>query len=678
MALNDPATDAQARARPRALTGARRRTLYGFNVGVALLAAAALVVLVNALAGWTAARTVRLDLTRDGSQTLSPQTRRLAGTLDADAAVQWVGLFSRGDGPRQQAAAEMLTRYAAASPHLSARLVTPGRASEELATVYAEIEARLGDDVGRVRAGVQRAAGTLREAEEASVRLAARLSDAASQLEAGGGVDRLVDGVATLLRDWAGVLAGGAEAARVAAAQADASLDTVLPDYAALQLRLGTTLGDLRDDVLRPLSRDLGRRRRDSALPNAARAAVLEAFRVLEPLAADLDAAAAALATVAVGPRYSEVAQVLGREPAVLALGVGERMRVIPLREMFAGDAFLGEERLTASLLALRKDAPPEAWLVGGGDPAAGLTLAVERLRRAGFSVRAWNPQDGRAPAGLDAGRPRTWLVLPINHDDPAAVEARATTAALLDERLAAGEGALVTVASRRAAAFATPDPVLVQLERRGLAVNPGSVLTRRAVAATGEAVNRTAFAVQDWPAGAPLSEALAGTRSIFAITHPIAVARPAVAQAVLRSGGSGELWAESEPFTGSGIVDATPDGGELRESAAIIGTRTGTAADGDADADAGGRVVVVAADTWMTDRLVRGQRASGNLELLAAAAYWTAGLDRALAPTPRASLAATIGEISPAARQTIRWALLAVLPGSLLLTGTLIVWLRR
>jgi hypothetical protein len=205
--------------------------------------------------------------------------------------------------------------------------------------------------------------------------------------------------------------------------------------------------------------------------------------------------------------------------------------------------------------------------------------------------------------------------------------------------------------------------------ETWNIVADQGAVVLREGVAEDGTPAARNGFVVRDWPRSAPLSAALSGSSVSFELVHPMTAGESATPQVVLNSNASGRLWAERDPFGSGDLTASTPEAEELIQSSVAMVT-----IDGGSDA---GRAVIVADDLWLTDALIQARQSIGNLELMSTASLWAADLDAAVAESARAGMVRRIGEVSPAARAGLRWALLVGLPALILITGG-IVGLRR
>ena len=146
-------------------TQGRRRTLYGLNVAVAVVAAVLVVVLGNAAVDYAYRHVppqwrswVRYDLTATRSQTLAPQTRRILQNLGRD--VRLVAVLRVDDAPSQEVA-DLLAEYARYSNRVSVELIHPDRDAARLAGLYDQLQERFAAELGPLREAVAGGLDTL-------------------------------------------------------------------------------------------------------------------------------------------------------------------------------------------------------------------------------------------------------------------------------------------------------------------------------------------------------------------------------------------------------------------------------------------------------------------------------------------------------------------------------------
>lgn len=193
-----------------------------------------------------------------------------------------------------------------------------------------------------------------------------------------------------------------------------------------------------------------------------------------------------------------------------------------------------------------------------------------------------------------------------------------------------------------------------------------------------------------------PIAGALRGLTTVLPWATPIDLAPAPNAESwpVLTIGGeqAESVWAESRwlrfwstPAEARPMLTDQPafDLGEDRRADAW----TIAAAGQRRSAFGESRLIVVGSNAWASDaavtgavRLVDGRvttRFPGNAVMLDAAVHWLAGLDELIAPGAEARPVATVKPLNGEQLSTIRWILLGVVPGLVLLTGAAVRGLR-
>jgi len=159
-----------SRPTPQPATHARRRTLYGVNVAVSIVAVIAIVVLLNWLVVWAydrAAGSVKLrwlvhDLTATRAYELSPQTRQLLDELDGE--VRITTLFRTRDldaaaAEQRRRIRDLIDEYARHSDRVTVEAVDPYGSGID--AVYDRVSAGYAGALGPVREANGRAAAAI-------------------------------------------------------------------------------------------------------------------------------------------------------------------------------------------------------------------------------------------------------------------------------------------------------------------------------------------------------------------------------------------------------------------------------------------------------------------------------------------------------------------------------------
>ncbi len=685
----------------------QRRAKYGVNVALALVAAAALVLLMNWLAVWAFARLpdsvrpwLRYDLTATRAFTLSPQTRKvLAPEGLGEGSLEITGIYGSGT-PQARAVDDLLAQYAKASPSVVVQRFDPQTDAGALRDFYGRLEEQLTGQSGGEGAGdaarraLDRGLEELSELNTALDGVLGILGEAVAALDATSDAERniaqLVDGVA-------GGVVQIIDTNEQATGQIDAALAEPLPALSQLQTALSQRLqgaGGAAENLRRWLRGDAQNR----MMPAAVRDAAIRADRLLEGRREALDAAQAQLASATVDAGYRRVRDAASRSASVLVRR-GDRVRAVNLEDMFVADEtamdvmdpaeataaqtlpvrFMGEERLTGAIVSVSLETPPLLVFASlDGRPALGRggthNVVAERVRAAGFEVASWPVVSVSGGASLnplpviEQGRRVVWMVPAAEANLPTDAAARARLAETLDKRLALGDGVLITPGLRVGASVVAEDPLLALAARRGVGVDAGALVLAPGVDERGAPSAMNTFRVQAFAEHA-ITAPLEGRSVWLDLAHPLTLDDGSSPLIALQAEG---LWIESDPPTQRALGTATAEAFELASGPVPV------AAVSSGLGESAGRLAVVGDSLWSTDPVIVNRQASGNVELFANLAYWLAGLDDAIDATPRSQGVRRIGPMSQGGRTVAGWLVVAGWPAVALAMGTAVWAVRR
>jgi|GEM_PF-2540461 len=661
-----------------ALGQGKRRTVYGLNVAVAVVAALAVVVVLNALINLPAVRGVlpRLDLTAGRTQTLSGQTQRVLDGLEVPVTITAVTRTGTEAGRRSVA---LLDRYARHRPELSVAVIDPDRDLDALEAFYRGLDDRFADETAPLRAAVERGVASLQILTDdlAAVEdVFAGLGDR-PELQEGTAGDRV-------------------QSARVAVGETreryatlrdtlSAALTRPVPPLANLRIDLLQAFRQADDQVLAPYRTAFAQMARQRDAPMAVRDAMLKLDR---PLTEARDRLAPAIDALSLPPdpnRYGRVQEAL-RAGEVLVVLSPDRERVLPVGELLLPDPtgdgtgtglFVGEDRLTSALLTLGLEHAPRVIFARDRDqnvlaPGAGLSAAAARLRFADFDVSTWRIGGADAAANLlpaaAPGQTTVWVVPALSLDRTTAAD-RKHTADFLRRRLAAGDGVLLNRVYDADAAVREKNPLDTLAAEAGITPEPHVLVLREAVSPDGRTQPTSAWAVDTYPEGAPLSAALAGRRLDFALPTPLTLSDPARPLLELNASGANPAWRAEGIQKAEDIRDAKPtDATRLTGPVPVAAYAPGP---GDR-----GRLIVVGDGVWLGDAQLPARL--GNGELFVNAVNWLAGLDEAIAATPRVHDVRRLAAFAPSRVTWVKLLLQAGLPAAALLAGVGVWWVRR
>lgn len=699
----------------RVQTQASRRLKYGVNVAVAVVAAVVLVVLVN----WIASRQyVPIDLTATRQYSLSDQTRRILGRLDADYRI--VTLF-RPTSIHMQRVGDLVDLYDRYSDKLSVERIDPDRDIARRDAFFAQLVERHEREIAPVRDAVEEGRAALDAVAQEMGALVEPLQQAIDdpQLQD--------DQLKQFLGSLRAALARTPDQITQVRDAVQRVIDRPLPDYAAAQSQLQSVLDQLDGNLFAIAADRLAQATNNPAAPTGLQDALLRLSDRVNALRTKVRDASDALSDAHPGDRYTELVNTLTTNESIVVLGP-EQVRVLPVTDLFrrpdpeavaqAGEAaelrFLGEERLTGALVSLSIEKPALIVFVHAGPgaalgPGGQYEYVAQRLRAANFEVEQWNPagqfspMGGRLPAGNpptpDEGQKRVWVVLPfppVNPMNPAAAgNVKPSVADAVSEGLANGDSALFVLSATEGAAFITEDPVADLVKQWAITPQLDRIIFQEVQLAEHRTAAGARFVVTDWPDAMPVSAALGGMSGRFDLPAPLVIGKadgvttwPLIRLAARR------MWADADYATAQSADDIQYEEATAQDEF-VIGAA--------AEKKDGGRVIVTSAGglpaqpqyypPWPHDQAttlslagvasrdfaeVFGAAYPANAELFVNSVYWLAGLDELIAASPRTQ---DIRRIDPALRagtlNTVRWVLLGGLPVAVVAAG-MGVWLVR
>jgi hypothetical protein len=670
---------------------------YGLNVAVAVVAAVVLVVLVNVLIDWQVRRVpgavkpwLRYDLTATRAYTLAPQTQRLLSDLDGD----WRAVaVLRVDDKNGQDVADLLDEYARYSANLEVQRIDPDREPERLEAVYEEVEARFAEETAPLREAVARGVEALNQLAEDFAAMQVTFGELALSEDSAN--DSLKDSLRVLsnqLGELAQRYGQGATALR----------EQMQQPFAPLGEARAALVNDLRrveSDVLRPFTQQFERQGRDRSASLKVRDTLLRMGGELQAIRQRIRQTVETLSEPDEAAAYDRLRSSLGGGDAVMLLGP-ESERVVAVQEMFisggggetAERQFLGEDRLTGALLTMRIEQPPRVVFVHDRPGSVlqargGLSHVAARLTTAEFEVAEWaiggggGERDGATAAAApppvpDQGQAAVWVVPALDLQRTTQAD-RELVADRLRKRLAAGDGVMLCFDYDPEAPFRPSHP-LIELSRAwGLSPQMHQLILRETLGADGRTRGDAGWRVQGQAEASPLSGALAGRTVQFAAVCPIEmVPRPATTTLPLIELDRDRAWLGDGLSTLEAIHGARYDPERAVESPVIAAAAYREAEAGQSSPVDPGRLVVVTERHWLTD--AQAGRWLGNSEFFVNATYWLAGLDEAIAATPRTQDLRRIDAMSEGRALVYRLVLLVWMPVLALGVGLGVWWWRR
>jgi len=686
---------------PAGATQNTRRVTYGLNVLVAVLLALSLVVFLN----WISNRQYkRFDLTAAGQYSLSPQTKQVLKDLKDD--YQIVTLF-RADNSNAVRARDLVAEYGRRSSHIRVQHIDTAAEPEQLDLFYTELKDRYADKLKPMETAVNRGTEALEEVKKQHTAQIAEVSKLLKNPAVGEGdavtfaqrltneLTRLANEVEQAKEDIKTYLGGGGR----------------LPSFTKARDQVAAMLTE-RTKIYGVAIAGFERATAAQDTPSP----VKEAFLTLVPQFKASQKTIADALTVIQGAapvdEYDQLSTQFSSGQNTVAILAPKQVRVVPLVEMFRESAqrragnddeaqpeldFLGEERITGTLIAMSLKNPPLVVFVFGSQPALGpggqYQQIADRLQKLGLKVDQWTPSPRPGPMGQmippgpppkgEEGQRLVWIVLPFdppNRFNPMGGGGEQIVP-VITERVATGDSAIFMLGYSPVASMGGADPLLQMIEPWGITPHLDRIVLQE-VAVDARRKRPTAqHAISEWPANLPITvplSGLAGVVSEYGLPMEIKSNKETGVEVspliVVRGSG---LWAEKNLQQGGNEIKLDP---AMAAESFIIGA---------ASQSKTGRIIVIGDPGWATDRVVNlGQLGEGtapltgavfpaNAELFVNGVLWLSNLDTLIAASAHTQDIRRVDSLSPGSYKALRWALLAGIPIAILLAGTG-VWLVR
>lgn len=688
---------------PRYETQNARRVKYGLNTAVAVIAAVALVVLMN----WIAYRQfVRFDLTATRQYSLSEQTRQLLKNLPKPHTI--VTLLPPGTSAAIEQARDLTDEYARyGKGNLTVEHLEIGRSITQTESFYKSITDRYDAQLKPVAAAVetgQKTLKSLREQSKQQTTLLASLIQSGTMEE--GELKQTVGAVVQALKR----LDSQTEQVQDTL---DKSLRSPLPDYGAAKETLGSLVREIDEKIYAIALNRFEKAAQSASTSNQARETLLQVTDSLKLTRRELGSAKEAISSATVSEDYDKLRGQLDRASAgaVVILG-SSKIQVLPLEQMFreataeqqqAGNQraelqFLGEELISGALLAMNLENPPLVVFVSTGRrPALGpqgeYGAVAQRLRNMNLTVEEWNPMGRPGPMGQPMpggpppqpkpGQKAVWVLLPGEPANPMMGMMNSTGPAVekIQERLAAGDAALVMPVWSPMGALGGPaDPLIALLEPYRITPQLDRVVLREDTGPRGVVRANNQMSVNRWPDSFAVSKTLGNMSAIFLQTSPMTLGES--------KGDDVKVWPLVE-ITGKNLwaernlgMNQNPKRDPTTAAEKFI---IGAAA----EKKGGGRIIAVSDPAWATDQLISygllgqgtaeltGAAFPGNAELFVNSIYWLSGMEQYLAAGARSQDIRRIEPIDPYRLYATKWGLPTGMVLAIFGTG-IGVWLIR
>ena len=684
-----------------------RRIKYGTNVVVAVLASIGITIFIN----WIAARQyIRVDLTQGSRYSLSDQTKTVLGKLDGDFRLVTLVPDSASapdedTGRVYQNVSDLADEYARYTNSLSVEHLDPRGNISKAKELNEAISTTFADELAPVKEAIEQGRDALQQVSPINAKLTATLTAGVNNdpNTPETSAQKLFRAAATRCKEFE-------QTVEQADQQAKELMDQALVNYAAVKEQFQGVLTDY-NTLLDLITQSASPQVRNVSTSNEEKERLLEAIELSKQAQALLVEPLQKMDDAEGSPRYNQVFYALNGGASVVVLGP-KKVKVVPVSEMWRQDLrdfeqtgqakpqYLIEEKLTGALLSMTIDQPPLVVFVisntGAAQGAQGnYNIVSQRLANADFDVTQWNPTGQVSAMGQPTpplprpepapGQKAIWVVLPalgnpMGNPMMMGMNPRQQIADLLDERLAAGDSAMVMVAADPSTVYGMANPIVDLLKAWGVDPLTDRLILQEVPQANRRSVTVLQFLIDTWPTALPITTALDGMQAAFQIASPIMTQddKGATHQPLVEITGD-RLWTTTDLSSPQAVQNAKFDKANSAPSFTIA-----VASEKD---DA--RLITIAEQVWASDDMtglgmlgpgtaeLTGAMVPGNSELFVNSVFWLAGLEDMIAASPRSQ---DVPRIQPMSANALGWyqvTLLSGLPLSALVLG-LVVWSVR
>jgi hypothetical protein len=697
-----------AKPKQNAPSQSTRRVKFALNVTVAVLAAVGIAVLIN----WIAYREYkRFDFTATRQYSLSPQTQSVLASLEHGYKITTLLDATQADPTTAtylEKVRDLTDEYARYSSHLAVEHINPEVQSARTEAFQLQVLSQYEQQLQPMVAAIDLGRDALKQAAAAMSGMLQSLKQIASdQSLTDESLRKFVESVAAAFKRNETALIDVDK-------QIEQALQQALPRYTAAKTDLQSLLQQL-DESAFAIAADRFKKAADApATPTAIKNELLELVEQLQRTREQTSKALNELRLVEPVESYDEVRTALSSTQTVVVTGP-QQVRVIPINDMFReappevirqtgqpDPRFLGEEKLTGTLVSMSLQQPPLVVFILNGQgsavgPRGSYQHVAQRLRSTNIDVQEWNPAGQMSTFGQPTppapppqpkpGQKAVWIVLPFPPMNPmnpmaAAGGAKEQVAQIITNRAAQGDAVLFILSADPGSRFGQSDPIADYLQNTwGIAPQLDRILLQELQLPDRQTRASNQIEAAHWPQDLSVSQALTGMQGLFLQTSPLVLSPndPDVSRYPLAELRGNRLWAQRDFDNPQGLEKAKFNQAESAPSFLVA-----AAAEKENQ-----RIIVVADPVWATDTVTTygyfgagtaellGARFPGNSELFVNSIYWLAHLDELIAASPRSQDIRRINPMTDTALIAYRWGLLAGMPAVVMILG-IGVWLVR
>lgn len=688
----------------------QRWVVYGSNVVIFCLTAIAIAVLVNWL-GATQLKKLgdyaRYDLTATRDYTLSPQTRNLLESIDANLEIVLLYAAGTRDETMMTQVEDLLDEYQSRAGNITVRHIDPTTDPKSFETLTEKLLDRYEDELKVTQQTIEDAKKLYSEIGAFAEQQTEVLGDLFAKVGANDpALIRTIQTLGTALRTTPKQIES------VLKDLAAATEDEELPDYGLITRATSTNFRRFKAAMFEGAVFEFRRAAEADTTPDAVKDQILGLSKKYQAFVDRIDETTARLDAISVG-KYDEFRAKIAESNGVviykdrygddderrgmIALPLSEIYPIVGISRTDAGDVerriYQGEEAITGALFKLASKPTKIVFINSNRAPVLGrngeLTFNViaSQLVKMNFVIEEWQPGQttdrfGRPapPRPVPTAEPGQNMVFilvpniePVDPQRPVNPANAAATRAVL-EHVAAGGSAMFFIAPNLSGGAMTNDPIVQLLASFGVNVNRDAAVQTRVPNATGQLVSTFRVFIEDYDTTHPVSVATNGLRSYLMAGIPVEIApqMPEGVTATALALTPDDTWAETNLSTlGRATQSSDEKGGPFAVAVA---------------ADRQGQRVVTFGDVYFgTDQVVAFRNSQtrklefpGNGELFANSIFWASGLDDMIATGARSQDTRRIEPFTHSTRRAMWWALLAGLPLLCLVIGLAVHTVRR
>jgi hypothetical protein len=683
---------------PRAAEGGmsqrRRWLLFGSNVVVTILLAAALTVAAVWLSGSLLRGRLRSDWTAGGRFSLSPQSRAMLAELPCD--VRLTNLYSHtpqipASEEQWQRVQDLLVEYQMASPRITVEAVNPAADVGGVESLVARLRQRYAKELEKPKAVLEQFAALRKDLSDLLETQAKRLDVAAAGWK--GGPQDAVMALRVVAQGWRELKGVGDQTA--AAIQILA--DQPLPAYATAIERAREYLKIVKDNLeaVPGYYAQVKESAQGVPMPDDVKAILAAGKETYEPTRRRIEAfdkAAADLPELELDAVRRDISQGMA-----ILIETPDRVKVISFDEVWvnnpaptgegAGERlFNGESVLSSTLVGLSKPEKPAVLFVTFAAPAAApggpYAALAERLRKANFIVEDWDVLRQKEMPHPEHMTKAILVFVP-----PAASDRRQAVPPPVPEVYRAAidvvrGGAPALVLAEPGGRLAPTVPYGELFELFGVKVRFDAVAVHKIV------INATTDQEKALPqieitsyADHPITRPLGGLPTMMLIASPLEAAKALPAgvtvQPLVELPGGPDYWADTVVFAAVRGEATRDDGADIPGPVPLAFAATRRLEKGEQ------KVVLFGNTAFAQDRVATyrdpfGQPMfPGNTELFLNSLLWVAGTEHLITVSPEAIQARRLGDVG-AWRLPVQIILIGGLPVAVLAAGLVVYILRR